>query len=427
MQKYYLCIDLKTFYASVECAERGLDPFETNLVVADKSRGKGAICLAITPSMKALGIKNRCRLFEIPNDVKYIAVLPQMKKYIEYAARIYEIYLRYISSEDIYPYSIDEMFLDITHYLNLYKKTPEELASFLIQKIYDEIHISSAAGIGTNLYLAKIALDITAKHTKSNIGFLNEEIFAKTLLDHRPITDFWQISSGIANKLVKYGVKTMRGILELDEEILYKEFGINAEIMIDHARGYEPVTLKDVKSYVPKSNSISHSQILFEDYEPEKARLIVKEMSELICLELSRRHLVSNHISLHISYSDDKIKSTGGSLKIPIRTNVFSKILPYFLEIFNKTTNFNYKIRRVSLGFGGLITEDYEYLDLFTDADEVKKEKQLQNVINDLKDRFGKNAILKAMNLEEGATTMKRNKLIGGHNAQIEDADKSKS
>lgn len=427
MQDYYLCIDLKTFYASVECAIRGLDPFKTNLVVADPNRGKKSICLAITPALKKLGIKNRCRLFEIPPNVRYITAMPQMKKYIEYASNIYEIYLQYIDKEDIYSYSIDEMFLYVTPYLKMYKKTPIEFAQFLMNKIFEKLKLTAAAGVGTNLFLAKIALDITAKHTNSNIGFLTEEIYRKTLLNHMPITDFWQISNGIANRLEKYNAFTMSDILNLDEEVLYKEFGINAEILIDHARGIEPVTIKAIKAYIPKSNSISHSQVLCNDYDYKKTRLVLTEMVETLCLELSRKHLVSNHISLGVSYLNNSHKPSGVSMKISIRTNVFSKILPYFLELYDNTVVHDALIKKISIGFGRLLTEDYEYLDLFTEGEMVEKEKKLQNVINNLKDRFGKNTILKAMNLEEGATTIKRNKLIGGHNAEIEDECRTKS
>ena len=231
----YLCIDLKTFYASCECVMRNLDPFETNLVVADPSRGKGAICLAISPKLKAMGIRNRCRLFEIPDGIEYITAMPQMKKYMEFSSKIYSIYLRYIAKEDIYPYSIDEMFLDVTTYLSLYKTTPEKLAKALMNKIRSELGLPSACGIGTNLFLAKVALDITAKHTKDNIGYLDEEKFRKELWDHHPLTDFWQIAGGISRRLNNLGIYTMKDIVMADSERLYKEFGINAEILIDQA------------------------------------------------------------------------------------------------------------------------------------------------------------------------------------------------
>lgn len=419
----YLCIDLKTFYASCECVMRNLDPFETNLVVADPSRGKGAICLAISPKLKAMGIRNRCRLFEIPDGIEYITAMPQMKKYMEFSSKIYSIYLRYIAKEDIYPYSIDEMFLDVTTYLSLYKTTPEKLAKALMNKIRSELGLPCACGIGTNLFLAKVALDITAKHTKDNIGYLDEEKFRKELWDHHPLTDFWQIAGGISRRLNNMGIYTMKDIVMADSERLYKEFGVNAEILIDHANGIEPVTIKDIKNYKRKSQSISQSQILFSDYEFAKARLILKEMVELLSLQLVEKQLVSSNISLTIRYSKDTIKPTGGSMQLTICTNVYTKLLPYFLELFDKTTSKEALIRGIGISFNKVLLEDNEYYDLFTDPNEVIKERKLEQTINSLKTKFGKNSIIKAMNLDEGATTIKRNKLIGGHNAETEDAD----
>lgn len=421
--RYYLCIDLKTFYASCECVLRGLDPFKTNLVVADPSRGKGAICLAISPKMKAMGIRNRCRLFEIPDGIEYITAMPQMKKYMEFSSKIYSIYLRYIASEDIYPYSIDEMFLDVTSYLSLYKTTPEKLAKALMNKIKEELGLPSACGIGTNLFLAKVALDITAKHTKDNIGFLDEEKFKKELWTHQPLTDFWQIAGGMTRRLNNMGLYTMKDISEANHDLLYLEFGINAEILIDHANGIEPVTIKDIKNYKHKSRSISTSQILFKDYEVQSARLILTEMVELLSLQLVEKELVSNNISLQVRYSKDTYKPTGGSMKLTICTNVFSKLLPYFLEMYDKTTNKDGLVRGIGISFNNVTTVDNEYYDLFTDPEEVIKERKLAETINSIKHKYGKNSILKVMNLEEEATTIKRNKLIGGHNAQNEDAD----
>ncbi len=419
----YLCIDLKTFYASCECVMRNLDPFKTNLVVADPSRGKGAICLAISPKLKSMGIRNRCRLFEIPDDVEYITAMPQMKKYMEFSAKIYSIYLRYIAKEDIYPYSIDEMFLDVTTYLSLYQTTPEKLAKALMNKIKAELGLPSACGIGTNLFLAKVALDITAKHTKDNIGYLDEEKFKQQLWSHQPLSDFWQIASGISKRLNNMGLYTMKDISEANSEALYKEFGINAEILIDHANGIEPVTIKDIKSYKRKSQSISQSQILFTDYNFKDARLIVTEMVELLSLQLVEKHLVSSNIGLTVRYSKDTIKPTGGSMQLTICTNVFSKLLPYFLDIYDRTTSPNALIRGIGISFNNVKTLDNEYYDLFTDPIEIEKERKLEETINLIKNKFGKNSIVKAMNLEEAATTIKRNKLIGGHNAETEDAD----
>ena len=419
----YLCIDLKTFYASCECVMRNLDPFKTNLVVADPSRGKGAICLAISPKLKSMGIRNRCRLFEIPDGVEYITAMPQMKKYMEFSAKIYSIYLRYIAAEDIYPYSIDEMFLDITTYLSLYKTTPQKLAKALMNKIKTELGLPSACGIGTNLFLAKVALDITAKHTPDNIGYLDEEKFRQELWTHYPLTDFWQIAGGMTKRLNNMGLYTMKDIAEANEERLYKEFGINAEILIDHANGIEPVTIKDIKNYKRKSQSISQSQILFTDYEFDNARLILTEMVEILSLQLVEKHLVSSNIGLTIRYSKDSHKPTGASMQLTICTNVFSKLLPYFLDIYDRTTDKNCLIRGIGISFNNVTTVDNEYYDLFTDTDEVVKERKLEETINSIKNKFGKNSIVKAMNLSEGATTIKRNKLIGGHNAETEDAD----
>ena len=287
--KTYFCIDLKTFYASVECVERGLDPFQTNLVVADPSRGRGAICLAISPRMKMLGVKNRCRIYEIPPNIKYIIAVPRMKKYIEYSANVYGIYLKYFSKDDIHVYSVDEAFMDVTNYLTMYKKTPVELAKMVIKDIFNTFGITATAGIGTNLYLTKIALDISAKHSVENIGYLDEALYKKTLWNHRPLSDFWQIGRGIERRLNKMGIYDMQGVAACDERKLYKEFGINAKYLIDHAWGKESCTIQDIKAYKPKSNSISNNQILFEDYPFEKARLVLKEMVELRKLKINRR------------------------------------------------------------------------------------------------------------------------------------------
>ncbi|MDY6141659.1 MAG: DNA repair protein [Bacilli bacterium] len=413
----YLCIDLKTFFASCECAERGLDPFKTNLVVADPSRGEGAICLAITPAMKALGIKNRCRIFEIPKYVKYITALPRMKLYIKYAAKIYSIYLRYISKDDIHPYSIDEMFLDVTSYLKLYKMTETQFARFLMNKIYEELHINATAGIGTNLFLCKVALDITAKKVKSNIGYLDEEKFKRELWNHRPLSDFWQISTGIETRLNKMGIYTLKQVCEAKEEDLYKEFGVNAEILIDHAHGKEPLTIKDIHEYKPKSNSLSQGQVLFSDYTFSSARLVLKEMVELLSLQLVDERLVTSHISLSVGYSKEYNKTTGASIALNMSTNVYSKLLLEFLNLYDNTTIHGLPIRRINISVGNLKSEDFETFDLFTDPQEIIKERNLERTINSIKKKYGKNSILKAMNLVEGATTIKRNKLIGGHNS----------
>lgn len=417
MTRVYMCIDLKSFYASVECVERGIDPLTENLVVADPSRGNGAICLAITPNMKALGIKNRCRIFEIPKDVEYITALPRMNLYMQYSANIYEIYLKYASKEDVYMYSIDEAFIDMTPYLNLYHQKPIAFAKMIMDDVLETTGITASVGIGTNLYLAKVALDITAKHSPSHIGCLNQRTYLKELWHHQPLTDFWQVGRGISQRLEKYGIYDMYGIAHCDEKILYKEFGVNAEFLIDHSKGIEPTLLCDIKNYKSQSNSFSNSQILFEDYHYDDALLALKEMVELNVLNLVEKHLVTNHISLSIGYSKDVIKATGGSMKILTTTNSLKILNEEFISLFKRTTNKEYPIRKISISFGNVVDEMYETYNLFTDFEALEKEKQLQLALVQIKHKYGKNAILKGMNMLSKATTIKRNKLIGGHNA----------
>ena len=416
MQKTYLCIDLKTFYASVECVERGLDPFNTNLVVADNTRGKGTICLAVSPKMKMLGVKNRCRIFEIPPTINYIVAMPRMKKYIEYSANIYAIYLKYFAKEDIHVYSIDEAFMDATKYLKLYKTNPIELAKIIIKDIFKTYGITATAGVGTNMYLAKIALDITAKHNPNNIGYLDEEKYKKELWQHKPLSDFWQIGKGIERRLNKMRIFTMYDVAHTEPKRLYKEFGVNAEYLIDHSWGKESCTIADIKKYKPKTNSISNSQVLFEDYSFIKARLVLKEMVELGSLRLIENNLVTDTVGLYIGYSKDAIKSTGGTKKIINYTNVYSELLKAFLEIYDKTTNRNVAIRRIGINFANVIETENVQLSLFTDQEKIDKERKLELAMCSIKNKMGKNTIIRGMNLEEGATTMVRNKLIGGHN-----------
>ncbi|MFA7507545.1 MAG: DNA repair protein, partial [Bacilli bacterium] len=312
VSKTYICIDFKTFFASVECVERGLNPFTTNLVVADPTRGNGAICLAVSPKMKEMGVRNRCRIFEIPNNIKYITALPRMKKYIEYAANIYAIYLKYIAKEDIHVYSIDESFMDVTKYLKMYKLTAKQLSQKILDDIFKTTGISASVGIGTNMFLTKVALDILAKHASNNIAYLDEDLYKERLWNHKPLTDFWQIGRGISKRLEKYNIFDMEGITKIDQEVLYKEFGVNAEYLIDHAWGREPCTISQIKAYRPVANSLSTNQILFSDYKFDQALLVLKEMVDLMCLQLVEKNLVSDNIFLSIGYSKDIIKSTGG-------------------------------------------------------------------------------------------------------------------
>ena len=416
-RKFYLCIDLKSFFASVECVERGLNSMTTDLVVADPARGSGAICLAVSPSLKAKGVRNRCRLFEIPAHFSYITALPRMKLYMEYSARIYSIYLKYISAEDIHVYSIDECFLDISSYCRLYEKTPKELARMLTDAIYRETGICATVGIGTNLFLAKVALDITAKHTHDHMGYLDEEAFKQTILYHKPITDIWNVGSGIAKRLERMGIYDLWGVAHCEEEKLYREFGVNAEFLIDHAHGVEPCTIADIHAYQSKSNSISNGQILFEDYRFEDALLVLREMVDFLVLELIERHLVTDSISLLVGYSKDSIKPAGGTLKLGEATNSYKHLVQYFTDYFCKIVNRNHMIRRINVGLNHLMDEAYATYDLFTDPEAEKRENELQKTVLDIKRRFGKNAILKGMSLEEKATARIRNTLIGGHNS----------
>lgn len=416
--RMYLCIDLKSFFASVECAERGLDTMTTRLVVADPSRGRGAICLAVSPALKNLGVRNRCRIYEIPDGIDYITALPRMKLYMEYAARIYSVYLRYISPEDIHVYSIDECFLDITSYRRLYDKNAREMAKMLTDAVYRETGgICATVGIGTNLFLAKVALDITAKHAPDRVGYLDEAEFRRTVWYHQPLTDIWNVGHGIAKRLEKMGIFDLRGVAECEEAKLYREFGVNAEFLIDHAHGREPCTIADIHAYAAKSESVSNGQILFEDYRFEDALTVLKEMVDPLVLELIERHKVTDSISLSVGYSRDMRGSAGGTVKIGGYTNSAKKIRRAFVDCFRRTVNPNYPIRRINVGLNDLQDESYATLDLFTDVDSEKRELELQKTVLGLRKKFGKNAILHGISLGEKATARMRNRLIGGHNS----------
>lgn len=418
MGNTFMCIDLKTFYASVECVERNLDPFNTNLVVADPSRGRGAICLAVSPRMKMLGVKNRCRIYEIPQDIKYIVAIPRMKKYIEYSANIYAIYLKYFAKEDIHVYSIDEAFMDATKYLKLYKLNATQLARKIMQDIFKTYGITATAGIGTNMYLAKIALDITAKHSATNIGVLDEEKYKQQLWRHKPLTDFWQVGHGIERRLNKLGLYDMYDVAHADQRRLYKEFGVNAEFLIDHAWGRESCTIADIKRYKPQARCVSNSQVLFEDYSFEKARLVLKEMVELGSLRLIDENLSTNTVKLYVGYSKNEISATGGTERINSYTNVYSELVGAFLRLYDRTTKRTVGIRRIGISFANVQETEYVQLSLFKSQEKIDKERKLELTISKIKNEMGKNAILRGMNFEQGATTMVRNKLVGGHNAE---------
>lgn len=416
----YMCIDMKSFFASVECAERGLNPLTTNLVVADETRGDGTICLAVSPSMKALGVKNRCRFFQIPPGIEFITAKPRMQKYIDYAAEIYGIYLDYMDKDDIHVYSIDESFIDATDYLVMYDLTPKEFAKKLMGEIAEKLGIPATAGIGTNLYLAKIALDITAKNAPDHIGYLDEDLFRQTMWGHRPLTDFWGIASGVSERLAKYGIFDMEHIARCPEALLYKEFGVNAELLIDHAWGRESCLMSDIKNYKAKSKSVSSNQVLFYDYSYDEARIIVEEMVRTVCQELMRRKVISNSVNLYIGYSKHVKDSVHAHKRLGITTNLPQKIMPYVMEMYETKVDRKTPIRRVGIGFDNVVDERLEGYDLFTDWREVEKEKNVSRVILDLQRKFGKNAVVMASDLCEGATLIERNKLIGGHNANDE-------
>ena len=493
-ENIYIAIDLKSFYASVECQERGLDPLTTNLVVADNSRTEKTICLAISPSLKQYGIPGRARLFEViqkvneintqrkfnapghkftctsyddialkkNNDLElsYIIAPPRMAYYMEYSTKIYNIYLKWFSSEDIYVYSIDEVFIDVTHYLKTYEMTPRELVTRVIQDVLDETGITATAGIGTNLYLCKVAMDIVAKHTTPDkngvrIAGLDEMAYRKFLWNHKPITDFWRVGNGISKKLEKNGMFTMGDVAKKsvkDEELLYKLFGINAELLIDHAWGYEPCTIDSIKSYKPVMNSLSSGQVLHCPYKYEKTKLIVKEMTELLTLDLVRKNLITSKIVLDIGYDVSNLlnsnltsfyngeitldhygrkvpKHAHGTINIDHKTSSTKIITNKVMELYESIINKDLLVRRINITASDVVNEDdykniliYEQMDMFIDynalAQQRKKEqleKSLQKAVLTIKDRYGKNAILKGMNFIAGGTTIERNGQIGGH------------
>lgn len=416
MQKMYLCIDLKSFYASVECVERGLDPMTENLVVADPERSDKTICLAISPAMKKLGVKNRCRVFEIPKNIKYVMAVPRMQLYIDYAAEIYGIYLDYVSKEDIYVYSIDEVFIDITNYTRFYKKTEKEIAKMLMQAVFDKTGVRAACGIGTNMYLCKIALDITAKHSDDFIGYLDEELYRKTLWNYTPITDFWRIGAGTANRLKRYGINTMGEIAKADEDLLYRIFGIDAELLIDHAWGREPVGISEIKKYKPKTNSLTSGQVLMHDYTFSGGELIVREMTELLCLDMTKKNLVTKSVSLRVGYSNrENAPVAYGSFSLETETNLDKILIPAVSSLYKKIVNPDLLVRRVNISFNNIKEEKCVQIGLFDNINELEKNKKIQTTMLKIKERFGKNAVIKGMNLEEGATTIERNRQIGGH------------
>lgn len=418
--KIYLCIDLKSFYASVECVERGWDPLTARLVVADPERSEKTICLAVSPALKQMGVPNRCRVFQIPKEIPYKMAPPRMQLYIDYAAEIYGVYLKYIAKEDIQVYSIDEAFLDVTNYLHLYQMTAVELGRKIMQDILDTTGIPAACGVGTNLYLAKVALDIMAKHETDRIAYLDEARYREKLWKHKPLTDFWRVGRGTVERLSNMGICTMEEIAHARESLLYKAFGIDAELLIDHAWGREPVTIADIKAYRPKNTSFSSGQVLPRDYEYEEGVLVVKEMADLLCLDLVDQGLVTSHISLVIGYSNQKcFEPAKGSTTLRSATSSNRRLLSYVEQLYRRIVRPGAYIRRITLTYTGVMTEDYQQFDLFSNPEETKKDVKAQRAVISIKQRYGRNAILKGMNLEESATTIERNGQIGGHKSGV--------
>lgn len=466
MVRQYIAIDLKSFYASVECVERGLNPLTTNLVVADESRTDKTICLAVSPSLKKLGIPGRARLFEVrqkARGVPFIIAPPRMKHYIEYSTRIYKVYLRYIAAEDIHVYSIDEVMMDVTAYLKTYQTTAPQLANRIVQDILSETSITATAGIGTNLYLCKVAMDILAKRAEPDkdgvrMAELNEMSYRRLLWDHRPLTDFWRIGHGIAARLGQYGIDTMGKLARMslqNEELLYRLFGVNAELLIDHAWGWEPCTIEYIKRYRPETNSLSSGQVLTEPYTWEKARVVMQEMADGMALQLVSKRLVCDQVALAVNYDTENCKNKNltnleivndyygrlvpkpahGMANLKEHTSSMAIITEAVMEVYDRITNPNLLIRRLNLTVNHVIPEENKpsndtpaQLDLFVDyetlAHEKKKEeakrakeRRLQETRLSIKERFGKNAILRGLNFAEGATAKERNKQIGGHKA----------
>ena len=469
----YIAIDLKSFYASVECVERGLDPLTARLVVADESRTDKTICLAVSPALKAYGIPGRPRLFEVNQkahrvNVDFIIAKPRMALYIDYSSRINKIYLKYVAPEDIHVYSVDEVFMDVTDYLATYKKTAHELAITIIRDVLRQTGITATAGIGTNLYLSKIAMDIVAKKMPADrdgvrIAELDEMSYRQKLWNHRPLTDFWRVGRGIADRLSRYGIDTMGKLARCsvdNEDLLYRMFGVNAELLIDHAWGWEPCTIDYIKAYKPETHSMSSGQVLTEPYTFEKARNVVMEMADALSLDLVRGRLVTDQLVLYVSYDRESLtrpeiasqyqgeivtdhygrpvpKSVHGSAKLDSYSSSSKQIVRAFISLYDRIVNSNLLIRRLNVCANHVIKEDYSQktaveeptqLDLFTDYEalskevqskkaESEKERRIQEALLKIKQRFGKNAVLKGTSYAEGATAKERNKQIGGHKA----------
>ena len=433
-QRQYLCIDLKSFYASVECVERGLDPMTTRLVVADPSRTEKTICLAVSPALKELGVRNRCRVFEIPKTIDYLMATPRMALYIERSADIYEVYLRYVAPEDIHVYSIDEAFMDVTDYLALYGCSARELGERIRADVVASTGIPATCGLGTNLYLAKVALDITAKHSPGFFGELDEERYRAELWAHQPITDFWRVGRGTARRLAEMGIRTMGQLAMSPTEPLYQAFGIDAEILIDHAWGIEPVRMSDIKGYRHKSHSLSAGQVLACDYSFDDALVVAKEMADQLSQELVSSGQVARGVNLVVGYRATREERAGASLGdgslfrwgefTSSGTRGFSahtsssELIRHEVEaLFEEVTDRTRPVHRIIMSLEGVAGSDQQGLqmDLFADTAKLEREHRRQQAMNAVRDKFGRNAMLRAIDLLPNATARERNQQIGGH------------
>ena len=412
----FLCIDLKSFFASVECVERGMDPMKTNLVVADPDRGDGTICLAVSPSMKALGVKNRCRVYEIPRGIPYIKATPQMQKYVDYSVEINRIYRSFLADGDVSPYSIDESFLEVTRYLNYYKKSAKEIGIMIMNEITRRLGLRAACGIGTNLYLTKIALDITAKHAPDFIGELDEERYRRDLWDHRPLTDFWQIGGQTAAKLEKYGLCTMGAIAAAPRDFLHRLFGVLADDMINHAWGLEPLTLKNVKEYVPKSKSLSSGQILPRDYTYDEALVVLREMADNLSFDLAEKGFTTDSLTVDVGYSAHAgLPPEHGTASLPHPTSSDLHIIPAVVSVYVSRVKHNYPIRRLNICCNRVRNDEYRQFSLFEDPLDSEEHRRLRLALLGIRRRYGKNAVLRGADYLPAATARERNAQLGGH------------
>ena len=419
-QALYMVIDQKSFYATVECVARGLDPMTTKLVVADPDRSRNTICLAVTPAMKALGVKNRCRIRDIPGNIKYIIAPPRMQLYIDCAAEIHSVFLRHFAPQDIYTYSIDESFIDAAPYLKMYKMSAKDLAKRVIEDVRHTVGTVSTCGIGTNMFLAKVALDIQAKHTPDFIAELDEQQYRDTLWDHKPLTDFWGIGPATAKKLWDRGISSMRGLAQIDLDRIYDWFGIDGEILYDHAWGREPTTMADIKAYRSKAKSLSSSQTLMRDFKYEEAEIIAKEMVDQLCLDMAAKGFATESVSLYIGYSYTYgVPGVGGTAKLSAETNAASVIIPAIGTLYRRIVNPAYGIRRVCLSCNNVVEDRGVFqLSMLEDATKQLRDKALQETLLGIRAKYGKNAILRGISYTPASTARERNGQIGGHRGQ---------